>query len=469
MTNLNKLIVSVAAILVAISAGAQSSHQFSINAGGGLSTLKYEPVEGENKTGFGGTLGLDYTLFFNPKWGISTGLGVALFNAKYELPSLREVNLTAFDDFQCIAITTGYSEKQQAALLTVPLMLRFESGKFYAAAGAKIGIPVKATNKNKLNEFQLRGYYPSDDWYDDDPESGFGTLDGFDGKGDLKLKTAFFASVEAGIKWGKLYTGIYFDYGFNNSNKTQPQRQKLIPYTPLEFVNDEYIPPKMPSTVNSVLTASIDNKRIVDKVTPLAAGIKIAFVIHRSKPKVKTVEPVETQPAFDAQAEAERQRLAEEDARRKAELREAEERRRAEEARKLEERRKAEEARKLEQQRQYDADMAILVEPVGGFAINSVIFTDLMKTELDKKAEILVRYPNMNIQIEGHACDMGNNAVNMKLGLRRADAVKEYFVAKGIAANRITTASKGKTEPIAPNTNEENRRKNRRIQIKNDN
>jgi outer membrane protein OmpA-like peptidoglycan-associated protein len=42
---------------------------------------------------------------------------------------------------------------------------------------------------------------------------------------------------------------------------------------------------------------------------------------------------------------------------------------------------------------------------------------------------------------------------------------KQYLVEKGIAASRITTISKGKTEQIAPNTSEENRRKNRRVMI----
>jgi outer membrane protein OmpA-like peptidoglycan-associated protein len=53
----------------------------------------------------------------------------------------------------------------------------------------------------------------------------------------------------------------------------------------------------------------------------------------------------------------------------------------------------------------------------------------------------------------------------MSIGLRRAEAAKAYLVEKGVAPERIQTVSKGKTEPLVPNSNEENRRKNRRVKI----
>ena len=88
-----------------------------------------------------------------------------------------------------------------------------------------------------------------------------------------------------------------------------------------------------------------------------------------------------------------------------------------------------------------------------------------MQLELDSAAEILHRYPALNVQIEGHACDLGSHAVNLQIGQRRADVAKSYLVRKGIAAGRITTVSKGKAEPVVPNTSEANRRKNRRVRI----
>jgi OOP family OmpA-OmpF porin len=53
----------------------------------------------------------------------------------------------------------------------------------------------------------------------------------------------------------------------------------------------------------------------------------------------------------------------------------------------------------------------------------------------------------------------------MALSQRRANAVKQYLVSKGIEANRIYTEGKGKTQPVADNRTAEGRQKNRRVEI----
>ena len=109
--------------------------------------------------------------------------------------------------------------------------------------------------------------------------------------------------------------------------------------------------------------------------------------------------------------------------------------------------------------------MRVLTQPIGGYSINSDHPTPSIKSKLDTAAKILQRYPDLHVQIEGHADSTGSYAVNMKVGQRRADAAKAYLVEKGIAADRITAVSKGKTNPIAPNTTKETRWKNRRVQV----
>lgn len=67
--------------------------------------------------------------------------------------------------------------------------------------------------------------------------------------------------------------------------------------------------------------------------------------------------------------------------------------------------------------------------------------------------------------ITGHTDNTGTSVVNQKLGLKRAEAIKNYLIHKGIAANRITTLSKGDQVPIADNTTAVGRKKNRRTEI----
>ena len=440
-------------LLAALSAGAQRRHQFSIHAGGGLSTFDYKTLAGSTAWGFGSTLGADYTLFFGDTWGIATGLEAALFNGKYSLPTFSDAypSHDGTESFEFNYALTHYNETQQAILLNIPLMLRFERGWFYAAVGAKAGIRLHAAYKNSLDELTASGYYSQYNLTLHDPAfMGFGTFNNISNEGDVALKTAFFASAEVGVKWGKLYTGLYLDYGLNDINNAPVRTPGLVRYE---------LPEPAAYQPQSVLASTAAGDNMADKLRPLSAGIKITFVIGRSKAKAKpaeTVMPVAPQPAPAVQAEAERQRLAEEEAQHQAETARQE----------AEAQRQAEEARRVEAQRQYAADMQLLEKPVAGYTINNTSPIPSIKSRLDETAEILQRYPDLHIQIEGHACEIGSHAVNMQIGQRRADAVKAYLVEKGIAADRITSVSKGKTQPIAPNTTEENRRKNRRVEMR---
>ena len=67
---------------------------------------------------------------------------------------------------------------------------------------------------------------------------------------------------------------------------------------------------------------------------------------------------------------------------------------------------------------------------------------------LDSQAEWLKRYSAVQVRIEGNADERGTQEYNLALGARRANAVREYLVAHGVAAGRITTVSFGKERPI---------------------
>ena len=65
----------------------------------------------------------------------------------------------------------------------------------------------------------------------------------------------------------------------------------------------------------------------------------------------------------------------------------------------------------------------------------------------------------------GHTDSVGTDAYNQRLSERRAAAVKDYLVSKGIAASKITTIGKGESQPVATNKTAEGRQKNRRVDI----
>lgn len=81
---------------------------------------------------------------------------------------------------------------------------------------------------------------------------------------------------------------------------------------------------------------------------------------------------------------------------------------------------------------------------------------------LDKNAAWIQGNTAMAIQIEGHCDERGTEEYNMALGQRRADAVREYLVSKGVDATRLSTISYGKLRPLSFDQTEEAQALNRR-------
>ncbi len=116
------------------------------------------------------------------------------------------------------------------------------------------------------------------------------------------------------------------------------------------------------------------------------------------------------------------------------------------------------------------------------------IYTETVK-EIDGKANVMfpfnatrrIRDPNIeqylndlverlqttqeNVKITGHTCNIGNTPSNETLGMWRAEVIRDYLIAKGVQTNRISITTMGERSPRVPNTNEANRKQNRRAEI----
>ncbi len=77
----------------------------------------------------------------------------------------------------------------------------------------------------------------------------------------------------------------------------------------------------------------------------------------------------------------------------------------------------------------------------------------------------LQKYPDKSVQVIGHTDDVGEAKANKWFGQQRANNVKNYLISQGISKDKINATSKGESDPIVPNDSEENKAKNRRIEI----
>jgi outer membrane protein OmpA-like peptidoglycan-associated protein len=88
-----------------------------------------------------------------------------------------------------------------------------------------------------------------------------------------------------------------------------------------------------------------------------------------------------------------------------------------------------------------------------------------MRPILDQFAQGLSGQQNTEVRIIGHTDSTGSDELNDRLSMQRAQATKSYLAARGVDPNRIVIAGRGEHEPVAENTSEGGRAKNRRVEI----
>jgi outer membrane protein OmpA-like peptidoglycan-associated protein len=97
------------------------------------------------------------------------------------------------------------------------------------------------------------------------------------------------------------------------------------------------------------------------------------------------------------------------------------------------------------------------------FGFDRADLGDAAKSNLNELINVLNKYPDTNIEIQGHTDDTGTDSYNQGLSERRAGAVAAYLRSNGIASGRITTKGFGETAPKYSNDNVDGQSMNRRV------
>ena len=84
---------------------------------------------------------------------------------------------------------------------------------------------------------------------------------------------------------------------------------------------------------------------------------------------------------------------------------------------------------------------------------------------IDQNAADLKEWGDIDVEVSGHTDSRGSDEYNMGLSLRRAEAVRDYLITKGISADRLTAKGSGESQPIADNNTDEGRFQNRRVEL----
>ena len=112
-----------------------------------------------------------------------------------------------------------------------------------------------------------------------------------------------------------------------------------------------------------------------------------------------------------------------------------------------------------------DNRLKINVPADAGFAVGSAALSPRLQPVLAQLADGLRSNPSETLQIVGYTDSSGGDAINVPLSRSRARSVRDELVARGVAAQRITTAGMGAADPVASNATAAGRALNRRVEI----
>jgi len=99
------------------------------------------------------------------------------------------------------------------------------------------------------------------------------------------------------------------------------------------------------------------------------------------------------------------------------------------------------------------------------FDFNKYTLKPGAREKMAKVSGILLAYPGLKIQVEGHTDSIGSDEYNQRLSEQRADAVRDYLAAQGVPSGSVTAVGLGKAQPVASNDTAAGRQQNRRVEL----
>lgn len=119
----------------------------------------------------------------------------------------------------------------------------------------------------------------------------------------------------------------------------------------------------------------------------------------------------------------------------------------------------------IEIERQQNEILKLTMSSEVSFDFNSANIKPTFRPPLDKIADILNRYPQTQIVVVGHTDNVGSDQYNQDLSKRRAIAVADYLVSRGVSYQRMRTEGQGESAPRASNDTADGRAQNRRVEV----
>lgn len=111
------------------------------------------------------------------------------------------------------------------------------------------------------------------------------------------------------------------------------------------------------------------------------------------------------------------------------------------------------------------APMTTLVLEGVNFDFDKAVIRPQDYAKLDQDVDAMKAWGDVDVEVAGHTCSIGTEEYNLGLSQRRAEAVRNYLVSKGVSADRLTARGYGESRPVASNATREGRAQNRRVEL----